>query len=60
MGWLFILLWIFWAIALHVSVLEPKFSEVLTFQSVDRNVEKVSLFLLCYFEVLSNSYSIHG
>ena len=30
-GWSFILLWIFWAIALHVSVLEPKFSKILTF-----------------------------
>ena len=29
-------------------------------QSVDRNVEKVSLFLHCYFEVLSNRYSIPG
>ena len=28
-------------------------------QSVDRNVEMVSLYLHCYFEVLSNSYSIH-
>ena len=28
---LLILFWIFWAIALHVSVLEPKFSKVLTF-----------------------------
>ena len=29
-------------------------------QSVDRNIEKVSLFLHCYFEVLTNSYSISG
>ena len=29
-------------------------------QSVDRNIEKVSLFLQCYLEVLSNSYSIPG
>ena len=29
-------------------------------QSVDRNVEKVSLYLHCYFEMLSNSYSVHG
>ena len=28
--------------------------------SVDKNIEKVSLFLHCYFEVLSNSYSVPG
>ena len=30
--------------ALHVSVLKPKFSKVLVSQSVHRNIEKVSLF----------------
>ena len=39
-----------------MSVLEPKLSKVLLSLSVDRNVKKVSLFLHCYFEVLSNSY----
>ena len=46
MDWNYIHFLNFWAIALHVSVLKLKFSKVLTFQSVHRNIEKVSLFYI--------------